>query len=166
MLTKRTKQYVVYFYPLTRGFFWSKIFHGILFEIVKKVQKGERTMKRRSEGGFTLIELVMVIVIIGILAAIAVPKYIDLATNAEIATAKAYAGALRSAAAITYANVAVGNVTGSTTGSINLTSVYSNLQETGGLFSSGSTQFTGIINAKTYRWLYTAPMTVADGTTP
>jgi prepilin-type N-terminal cleavage/methylation domain-containing protein len=122
-------------------------------------------MKRRSEGGFTLIELVMVIVIIGILAAIAIPRYIDLATNAELATVKAYAGTLRSAAAITYANVAVGNVTGSTTGSINITSVYNNLQETGGLVNA-TTQFTATVNGKVYRWVYTAPMTVADGTTP
>jgi len=156
---------MLYNYSLTRVFFWSKIFRGILFDIVKKVQKGERTMKRRSEGGFTLIELVMVIVIIGILAAIAVPRYIDLATNAEVATAKAYTGTLRSAAAITYANVAVGNVTGVTTGGINITSVIGNLQETGGLAASGTNYFTATINAKNYRWTYTAPMTVAEGAT-
>lgn len=120
---------------------------------------------RKNEKGFTLIELVMVIVIIGILAAIAIPRYIDLANNAEVATAKAYTGTLRSAAAITYANVAVGNVTGSTTGHINIDSITNNLQETGGLVASGTNYFTATINGKKYRWLYTAPMAVAEGTT-
>lgn len=58
-------------------------------------------MKRR---GFTLIELVMVIVIIGILAAIAIPKFIDLRNDAEEAACRATGGAVRSAIANFYAN--------------------------------------------------------------
>ncbi len=57
----------------------------------------------RIQRGFTLIELVMVIVLIGVLAAIAVPKFIDLSADANTAAVKGVAGALNSASSINYA---------------------------------------------------------------
>ena len=53
--------------------------------------------------GFTLIELVIVIVILGILAAIAIPKYVDLSTTATDAAKLSMAGAVKSALAISIA---------------------------------------------------------------
>jgi prepilin-type N-terminal cleavage/methylation domain-containing protein len=60
----------------------------------------------KAQRGFTLIELVMVIVILGVLAAVAIPKFVDLKTDAYQASAKGYAGALSSANAINYAGCA------------------------------------------------------------
>ena len=64
-------------------------------------------VRKHSESGFTLIELVIVIVILGILAAVAIPKYEDMREQARVATLKGQLGSIRSAIAIQYARNAL-----------------------------------------------------------
>jgi MSHA pilin protein MshA len=58
---------------------------------------------RRSQSGFTMVELVIVIVILGILAAVAIPKYIDLKQDAAQAAVNGVAGSIGSSMAVNYA---------------------------------------------------------------
>ena len=60
-------------------------------------------MNRRTEGGFTLIELVVVITILGILAAFAVPRFASLEGQARLAATQALAGSIRSGASLAHA---------------------------------------------------------------
>lgn len=58
---------------------------------------------RNTQQGFTLIELIVVIVILGILSITALPKFVDLTSEAEVASANGVLGAAQGACAITFA---------------------------------------------------------------
>jgi MSHA pilin protein MshA len=57
----------------------------------------------KKQNGFTLIELIMVIVILGVLSAFALPRFADFGQQARVASLNALAGAIRSAANIAHA---------------------------------------------------------------
>ena len=62
-------------------------------------------LKKLSKKGFTLIELMIVVAIIGILAAIAIPKFAELIRKSSEGASKGNLGALRSAMSIYYGDM-------------------------------------------------------------
>ena len=78
---------------------------------------------KKQQSGFTLIELIMVIVVLGILAAFALPRFADLGSDARVSAVQGAAGAIKSASAIAHSAYLMGKSTTSTSGSTTTTSV-------------------------------------------
>lgn len=67
--------------------------------------QGFKTLSRSQ--GFTLIELIIVVIILGIISATALPKFVDMTTDAKMASLNAVKGTMQAAVNFTYSKSAI-----------------------------------------------------------